>query len=470
MRRYKGEVEGLSFHKSFALEYIIKREKAFVSRRGEYVKKKRKVLYIIGCFVFVVLVIKSCEVSTKSSFVGMLKAMAQEVISDCSLSIYKDQSSYQAYIIDRTVPPEIKDCNVVFHFMTSMYPIQLYLIDKRINQVMSGELEVLNEDLLAVMKMMSNSKNAHLFAPNDEDHALLTEEELLKEFNLSRLEGNPRDTYYENPPVKQTNTVINNQANMKKVKELLVSKSYAYLIKNFYIVDKTTYTTEKEFDVPYLLGKDFTIKKNTKGPQILIFHTHASEEFVDSRKDNYNDTVVGVGEHLKDILESKYGYHVLHDTSVYDKMGGYLDRSKAYDYAYKGVSKILKEHPTISVIIDLHRNEGNRVVTNINGKDTAPIMLFNGLSRNVKGDIPYVKNNNLKNNLAFSLQLELEGMKKYKDLMKPIYLKSWRYNLHLRERALLVELGSQKNTKQEAMNAMEPFAEILDNVLSRNRE
>ena len=50
--------------------------------------------------------------------------------------------------------------------------------------------------------------------------------------------------------------------------------------------------------------------------------------------------------------------------------------------------------------------------------------------------------------------------------MHRIYLKSYRYNMHLKERYLLVELGTQKNTTAEAMASMKPFAEILAAVLS----
>lgn len=432
--------------------------------------KKKKGLVVFGFFFFIIVMLKYCELITKTSFFSMVKVMAQEVVSDCSLSIYKDQSVYQAYVVEQALPPEIKSCNSIFRFMTSMYPIQQYMIDERINQVMSGKVEILDDELIEVMKMMVENNYDEESPSNEDKDILMTEEALLQEFGISRLEGNPRDTFYEECSTTQSKTVMNNQANLKKISTLMSNLDYSYLIRNFYIVDETTYTTKEEFDVPYLLKKDFSINKEESGPQILIFHTHASEEFIDSRAGNYDDTVVGVGKYLKKILENKYGYQVLHDTTVYDQMGGQLDRAKAYDYALKGVSKILKENPTISVIIDLHRNEGDRVVTKINGKETAPIMLFNGLSRNVKGDIPYVKNNNLKNNLAFSLQLELEGMRQYPNLMKRIYLKSWRYNLHLKERALLVELGSQKNKKEEALNAMEPFADILDKVLSGNKE
>ena len=124
----------------------------------------------------------------------------------------------------------------------------------------------------------------------------------------------------------------------------------------------------------------------------------------------------------------------------------------------------------MEVVIDLHRDgvpEGKRLVTNVNGKETAKIMFFNGLSRtNKNGEISYLPNPYIKENLAFSLQMMLESKKYYPDLARTIYLRGYRYNLHLRPKTLLVECGAQTNTVQEEMNAMEPLADILNKVLT----
>ena len=90
---------------------------------------------------------------------------------------------------------------------------------------------------------------------------------------------------------------------------------------------------------------------------------------------------------------------------------------------------------------------------------------LSGLSRNKEGNIDYLYNSNLEGNLAFSLQLKLKAMELYPTITRPNYLKGYRYNLHLREKSLLIELGNQNNSSQEALNALEPMAEILDAVL-----
>ncbi len=242
-------------------------------------------------------------------------------------------------------------------------------------------------------------------------------------------------------------------------------KDVGFLIRNFYIVDPDTSITDSLFHSEEMLGKDMTIKQGNDAPQILIYHTHSQEAYIDSRKGMVEDTVVGVGTYLTEILEEEYGYNVIHDTSTYDIMGGDIDRNKAYNYAKDGVSKILEENPTIEVIIDLHRDGSAKRSTELDGKETAQIMLFNGLCRNTTGPLASYDNPNLKDNLAFSLQLQLKSLEKYPGLFYKNYLHSYRYNLHLRPKSILVELGTNYNTLDSARNAMEPFAEILDAVL-----
>lgn len=259
--------------------------------------------------------------------------------------------------------------------------------------------------------------------------------------------------------------------NYKKIQYLKRTKSLNYLLRNFYIVDSSTSINKKIFDVETLLNTELTMKKSSE-PQIYIFHTHgASERFIDSKPGDRSESVVGVGTYLTEILQKKYGYQVIHDETEYDRINGKIDRNKAYNKAAKGLKNTLKKYPSIQVVIDLHRDGvGNKVhrLTKVNGKRTAQLMFFNGLSRNRKGEIKYLKNDNLQANLSFSLQMKLKCMELYPNLAKPVYLKSYRYNLHMRKRSLLIELGNENNTLQEAKNAMEPLAKVLNQVLSED--
>lgn len=246
---------------------------------------------------------------------------------------------------------------------------------------------------------------------------------------------------------------------------------FQFLLKNFYVVDSTTTVRESELKGDLLAKKDLTMDFDSKNPKILIYHTHGSEAFSDSKSHKKKETIIGVGDKLANILEETYGVKVYHDRNLYDTINGSLDRSKAYTYAGNGVSKIQKKYPSIEVIIDLHRDavtEGTKLVTKINGKSTAKIMFFNGLSRTAKnGDIGYLQNPNKEDNLAFSLQMQLAAAKLYPGFTRKIYLKGYRYNLHLKPRSLLIEVGAQTNTKEEAANAMEPLARLLYEVLKK---
>ena len=62
--------------------------------------------------------------------------------------------------------------------------------------------------------------------------------------------------------------------------------------------------------------------------------------------------------------------------------------------------------------------------------------------------------------------MQLKAMEYYPGLTRRIYLKGYRYNMHLCPKYLLIELGAQNNTVEEAMNACDPLAHILDMVLS----
>lgn len=257
--------------------------------------------------------------------------------------------------------------------------------------------------------------------------------------------------------------------NLKMITKLKSSNSRSYLLKKFYITDSSTSIDNKIFQVNSLLNMNLKMKKNTK-PQILILHTHgASESFIDSRKGKQEDSIIGVGSCLAKILSKRYGYQVIHDKTEYDKVNGKIDRNKAYNNAYIGIQKTLKKYPSIQVVIDLHRDGVGRKIkrtTVVDGKKTAQVMFFNGLSRNSSGNIAYLKNNNLQGNLAFSLQLKIAGMKHFNNLVRPVYLKGYRYNMHLRKRFTLIELGNEYNTVEEAKNAAAPIALMLNDVLS----
>ena len=97
---------------------------------------------------------------------------------------------------------------------------------------------------------------------------------------------------------------------------------------------------------------------------------------------------------------------------------------------------------------------------------TMNMVIFNGLSRTTaSGDIPYLKNPYISDNLAFSFQMQLAAAEYYPDFTRRIYLKGYRFNMHFCPKSMLVEVGAQTNTFEEAKNAMEPLADLFAKVL-----
>ena len=242
---------------------------------------------------------------------------------------------------------------------------------------------------------------------------------------------------------------------------------YKFLLEHFYIVDETTTMTKTDLDGKKLLQTDLSVKMKGEDPLVLIYHTHGSETY--KKENGKTGSVIDVGKRLKKELEEKYGIKTIHDTSIYDQVNGELDRNAAYNYAGDRVAATLKKHPSIKVVLDLHRDsveDSIHLVTEIDGKKTAQIMFFNGVSRLKSGEIDYLYNPNKSANLAFSLQMQLLAAKYYPDYTRKIYIKGYRYNLHLAKRAMLVEVGAQNNTVTEAKNAMVPLAELLYRLLS----
>lgn len=238
-----------------------------------------------------------------------------------------------------------------------------------------------------------------------------------------------------------------------------------YLRKRFYTIDSSTDISAGLLNARDMLNYDATISEDASKPQILIYHTHSQEGFMNSVPGDTSTTIVGVGERLAQILREEYGFNVIHHTGVYD------GDSRDYAYANAGpaLEQILAENPSIEVVIDLHRDgvaDTTHLVTDVGGRTTAQFMFFNGLSYlKGKGPVEYLKNPYIKENLAFSFQMKLAAEEYYPGFARNTYLKSMRYNMHYCPKSLLIEVGAQTNTVEEVMNATDPLAHIIAMVL-----
>ena len=351
-------------------------------------------------------------------------------------------------------------------WILEQYPVILY------NMEFGQDSETAAESDYAMLLMLEGS---------DEERKSISEDELEYDENAMHLEQSLADELLkENGMYAENQAAQEGQQNGQEADSLsakfqpVTDKSYSYrwedlqsyemLIKAFYAVDSTTRAGEGLLQVDALLERDMSIQKNESQPQILIYHTHSQEGFADSVAGDESTSIVGVGDYLASILREQYGYHVLHDTESYDLES----RDYAYSNSLPALEQLLDEYPSIEVVIDLHRDampEDRRLVVDIQGRPTAQFMFFNGLSRTTKGNIEYLDNPYLEDNLAFSFQMQTACNEYYPGLARRIYLKAYRYNMHLCPKTLLIELGAQNNTVQEAMNACEPLAHILDLVL-----
>ena len=221
------------------------------------------------------------------------------------------------------------------------------------------------------------------------------------------------------------------------------------------------------------MAADLTLEdevlKQSEKPVVLIFHTHAHEGFIG--KEEFG--ILDVGDYLEQILEEQYGISVLHHKAVYDEGGV----NGAYTRMGEDVAQVLEENPSIQVAIDMHRDgvgEDTRLVSNVNGKEVAKIMLVTGVSQTFdeNGDlqvIDYLPNENLDSVLALGFQMKMASDTLYPGFMRPLYLSCWRYSTYMLPRSMLLEVGAQTNTLEEAKAAMEPFAELLVSILQEEK-
>jgi stage II sporulation protein P len=248
---------------------------------------------------------------------------------------------------------------------------------------------------------------------------------------------------------------------------------FNYLSRNIFLADPRTRLLPSDIDILSFLAKDQTIDTSVDGPQILIFHAHSMEMFADSDPRDPMTGVFGVGAYLAEILTRDHGINVKHYMARFDMVGGLPHRPGSYERLEPVIRRILEDNPSIQMVIDLHRDGvGEHVapmVTYIDGIRTAQIMLVNGMQRRYRNGIitpvHHLPNPYQQDNLAFSLNLQLAANQLYPGLARRIYLLEFRYSLHMAPLSILLEVGAQNNTFQEALNAMHPMANIIAAVV-----
>lgn len=216
---------------------------------------------------------------------------------------------------------------------------------------------------------------------------------------------------------------------------------------------------------PAFLGNDFSV---------LIVHTHTTESYTPSEKFSYipsdtdrttdkNFNMVRVGEEIKNVLEQK-GVKVYHDTSLND----HPSYSGSYNRSAADIETYIKKDPSIKIVLDIHRdaiegknNEKVKHSTKIDGSDVAKIMFVVG--SNQSGLV----HDNWEENMRFAVQLQKHTMSLYPTLCRPINFRSQRFNQQLAPGGIIVEVGTNGNTLDEAILGARYFAIALCDFIGK---
>lgn len=243
------------------------------------------------------------------------------------------------------------------------------------------------------------------------------------------------------------------------------------LDKNIFKIHDTEINVDKQLDLQKLMAKDLSISSTTKVPKILIIHSHPEEQYAIDTVTGEKGGVIDVGDALERILEEKYKVSVLHykDKQQIENANGSI--ADAYERMEVIVSQILKKNPSIEAIIDLHRDGGVVPTAKlINDKPTAQIHIINGLSMDKSigkiGSLKTYPNPYIEDNLSLSVQLKEKCDQIAPELVSGIILKEFRYSLHMMPKSLLIDIGNNKDKVEDVLNALDPFAKSLADVLN----
>lgn len=225
-------------------------------------------------------------------------------------------------------------------------------------------------------------------------------------------------------------------------------------------------------DFSKYLAADTALSTDYSDVTVLIIHTHGSEAYKPdgndiytasdpSRTEDRNYNMIRVGNELTEILESR-GVSVIHDTSLYD----YPSYNGSYTRSLDAIVSYLENDSSIKIVIDLHRdavNDGEnpyKTVVEINGERSSQVMIIAGTNSSGLWHPQWEEN--------LKLALLLQGCMnlKYPSLARPLYVSEYRYNQHATTGSLIVEVGYNGNTLQEALSAVRYFGDCMADVVT----
>ena len=225
-------------------------------------------------------------------------------------------------------------------------------------------------------------------------------------------------------------------------------------------VVKVKNVNKTDIDIESILKEKIDLSVNKDKPSVLIFHTHTTETYqildrgfyetnFKTRTKDSAQNMLRVGVAICEEIEAM-GYKVIHDTEIHD-----LSYNGAYDHSRKKVEEYLKKYPTIQIVLDIHRDaiqqsDGTKIkpTATIQGKKAAQIMIISGCQE--KGN-PIENFPDWRYNLTFAVHLQNKLETMFQGITRPLYFCPRKYNMNLSHCSLLVEVGSDANTLEEAV-------------------
>ncbi len=273
------------------------------------------------------------------------------------------------------------------------------------------------------------------------------------------------------------------KAVMRKYNELLKNdKKDGDIVSTAYVTKGATHifenvrvkntTDTKTLNIEKVLSQPLDLEIDKSKPAVLIFHSHTSEGYEMLERDWYaqdytcrsndeNINIVRVGTEIADYLE-KSGYTVIHDKTIHDK-----SYNASYPNSRKTVAKHLEENPQIQIVLDIHRdsitlNNGQKIkpTSTIGGKKAAQLMIITGAEEGKIEDFP-----DWEYNLRFALQLQRKCETMFPGLMRPVLFSQRKYNMDMTRCSLLIEMGSEANTLDEACYSGRMLAASLASLM-----
>lgn len=234
------------------------------------------------------------------------------------------------------------------------------------------------------------------------------------------------------------------------------------------LINETNYN----IDLNTIASQKINISGQGVKPTVLIYHTHTCESYTSSQKYKYvptdndrtndlNYSVVRVGEELASILKNQYKINVIQDKTIHD--GDSYNR--AYTKSLKTVQGYISKYPSISLIIDLHRDAADlggkklRVAEDIAGKPAAQVMTVLG------SDGRGLPHPNWRQNLSLGVMFAKKLNEFYPGLSRGVDLKLGRFNQYVSTKSILIEVGANGNTMDEALNSTKYIAEVIAEIL-----